>query len=155
METLTQRRALINGVSPQSLNGSRASTSGVDMSKYERAIFTVYIGTVSTGSISAWLQESADNSAWTANDTAGEFSGCGGTNVSLTGQATSNAILTFEVKAKDLTAGKRYVRLQVKETAGNATVVCALAEGADAHAKPASAGNGTHVATNGAQKVAA
>src|SRR3954447_26063994 len=99
METVTQRCAIANGVIPQSLNNSRASTGSIDMAKSKRAFFTLYIGAVTSGSISAWLQESADNSSWTANDTAGAFSGSGGTNVSATGLVTSSSIVTFEVRA--------------------------------------------------------
>src|SRR5947209_10357395 len=85
-ETLTQRQAIMNGVPPQTLNNARVSTSGVDLSKSRRALFTLYLGTVSgAGSLSAWLQESADNSTWTANDTAGSFSNSAGNNVSVTG----------------------------------------------------------------------
>src|SRR5690242_5878262 len=109
LERLSQARAVRNGISPQSLNNSRASTSSVDMSKFQRALFTLYIGAVTSGSISAWLQESADDSSWTANDTAGAFSGSGGSGVSSTGNTTSSAIVQFEVKASDLTPGKRYV----------------------------------------------
>lgn len=152
-ETITQRQAQINGVYPQSLNNSRASTGGVDMSLFHRAFFTLYIGAVTSGSISAWLQESADNNSWTSNDTAGDFSNSGGAQVSSTGNTTSSAIITFEVRADQLTAGKRYVRLQVKETAGSATIVSATAIGEEAGHKPANANNGTHCTTNGAQKV--
>jgi hypothetical protein len=155
-ETLTQRKAIMNGISPQSLNSTRASTGGVDMSKSRRAFFTLYVGDTSGGgSISAWLQESSDNFASDVptNDTASAFSGSGGSNVSITGQTTSSAIITFEVEQKQLTSGKQYVRLQVKETAGHATIVSCIAEGDEANQKPNSANNGTHVATNGAQKV--
>ncbi len=155
-ETLTQRKAIMNGLSPQALNNSRASTAGVDMSKSRRAFFTLYIGDTSGGgSISAWLQESADNSAWTANDTAGAFSGSAGSNVSATGLVTSSSVVTFEVEQKQLTTGKRYVRLQVKETASHATYVAVIAEGDEANQKPNNANNDTHVATNGAQYVVA
>jgi hypothetical protein len=154
MEQLSQARAIRNGIAPVSLNSSRTQTSSVDMSRFERAIFTLYVGAVTSGSISAWLQESADDSSWTANDTAGAFSGSGGTDVSVTGVTTSSAVVTFEIKAKDMTAGKRYARLQVKETAGSATIVAAIAEGGEAHAEPASSQNGTHVATNGSQHFA-
>src|SRR5262249_19550893 len=141
---------------PESISSARRSTDGVDMSKHQRAFFELYVGAVSSGSISAWLQESADNSSWTANDTAGDFSGSTGvaaTQTSITGQTTSSSIVTFEVRADQLTSGKRYCRLQVKETAGNSTPVCVFALGCDADFKPASASNGTHVATNGAQKI--
>jgi hypothetical protein len=154
-ERITERQAIMNGVPPQSLNATRASTGGVDMTKCKRAFFTLYIGAVVSGSISAWLQESSDNfsSDVPSNDAASPFSGSGGANVSITSQTTSNAIITFEVRADQLSPGKKFVRLQVKETAGNATSVCVVAIGEEAENKPASAQNGTHVGTNGAQKI--
>jgi hypothetical protein len=156
-ETLTQRRLIPNGIYPQSLNNSRASTAGVDMSKCTRAIFTLYIGAVTSGSISAWLQESSDNfsSDVPSNDAASSFSNSGGSGLSSTGNTTTSAILTFEVRADQLTSGKQYVRLQVKETAGSATIVCVVANGEEASNKPVgtSSNNGSHYATNGSQNV--
>lgn len=157
-EQITQRQLIANGVPPQTLNSgatARASTAGVDMSLVERAFFTLYIGAVTAGSISAWLQESSDNfnSDVPSNDTAGPFSGSGGANVSKTGLVTSNSIITFEVRADQLTAGKRYVRLQVKETAGSNTQVCVTATGDEGKHKPVNLNNGSHVATNGSQNV--
>jgi hypothetical protein len=156
-ETITQRQAIMNGVPPQSLSSSRQSTAGVDMSKSRRAIFTLYIGTVTAGSISAWLQESSDNfnADVPSNDTASPFSGSAGSNVSATGLVTSNSIITFEVEQKQLTTGKQYVRLQVKEVNGSATSVCVTAVGDDGAQKPNNANNGTHQATNGAAYVVA
>jgi hypothetical protein len=156
-EQITQKLAISNGVVPQALNSSRASTAGVDMSASERAFFALYVGTVTSGSISAWLQESSDNfnSDVPTNDAASPFSNSGGSNTSITGVTTSNSIVTFEVRADQLTTGKRYVRLQVKETAGSATNVCVIAVGDDSHHKPNSVNNGSHVSTNGAQKVVA
>src|SRR5947207_7148126 len=113
-EQITQRLALMNGIAPQSLNNARLSSEAVDMLKSRRAFFVLSIG-ANAGSISAWLQESADNSSWTANDTAGAFSNSGAANVSQTGLTTANKIYTFEVNASQLTNGKRYVRLQIKE----------------------------------------
>src|SRR5205814_9666665 len=113
-ETLTQRLALANGIAPQTLNNARLSSDGIDLSLAHRALFVLSIG-ANAGSISAWLQESADNSSWTANDTAGAFSGSGGGSVSQTGLTTANKVYTFEVRAGQLTAGKRYVRLQIKD----------------------------------------
>src|SRR5438045_2870743 len=113
-ETVTQSIALANGIAPQQLNNARLSSDGVDMSLSKRAIFILSIG-ANAGSISAWLQESADNSTWTANDTAGAFSNSGALNVSQTGLTTANKEYTFEVRTDQVTAGKRYVRLQIKE----------------------------------------
>ncbi len=145
-ETITQRQAIMNGVAPQSLNNSRAFTNAVDMSLAKRAFFTVYIGAVTGGSISCWLQESADNVTWPSNDTAGAFDNSGGANVSSTGNVTSDSILTFEVRADQLTAGKRYVRLEVKEVNGSATSVSVSCFSDDGIHKPNNLNNGSAVA---------
>lgn len=151
-ETITQRKLLANSIPPQTLNGSgnRKFTGAVDMSLVERAFFRLVVGTVTGGaSLSAWLQESADNLTWTTNDTAGAFSNSGGANVSLTGLTTSSKEYTFEVRADQLTAGMRYVRLEVAETLGVNAVACATAEGDDAYHKPVSnsTNNGTQIST--------
>jgi hypothetical protein len=155
METVTQRQLIANGVPAQSLNGSRASTSGVDMTKCHRAFFTLYIGAVTAGSISAWLQESSDNfnTDVPTNDAASAFANSSGNGLSSTGNTTSSAIVTFEVRADQLTTGKKWVRLQVKEVNGSSTPVCVTAIGEEGNHKPNNAGNGTHVATNGSQNV--
>ncbi len=155
-ETLTQRQAIANGIPPQNLQSARVSTSGVDMEQSRRALFTLYIGAVTTGSISAWLQESSDNfnSDIPANDAASSFNGAA-SGKSQTGMTTSSSIITFEVRAGQLTPGKRYVRLQIKETAGGSTPVCVTAVGDEGVHKPNNANNGTHVATNGAQNIVA
>src|SRR5262249_32369256 len=145
-ETLTQRLALMNGIAPQQLNNNRLSTDGVDMQQSRRALFILSIG-ANAGSISAWLQESADNSSWTANDTAGAFSGSGGNNVSQTGLTTASKIYTFEVRADQLTAGKRYVRLQIKEENSANGLVAVVAFGDEGNAKPNNANNASAVTT--------
>lgn len=145
-ETITQRLALANGIEPQSLNGARLNSTAIDMAKSRRAFFVLSIG-ANAGSISAWLQESADNSSWTANDTAGAFSGGGAANVSQTGLTTASKIYTFEVRDSMLTAGKRYVRLQIKEVNSAAVLVTVVAFGDDGNHKPNNANNGTAVTT--------
>ncbi len=156
-EQITQRQAIMNGVPPQTLNNSRAFTAGVDMAHSKRALFTVFIGAVTSGSISAWLQESSDNfnTDVPSNDSASAFGNSGGTNLSATGLTTSNSIVTFEVRADQLTTGKRYARLEVKEVNGSATYVCVTAVGDDGDQKPNNQFNGTYVKTNGQQLVVA
>jgi hypothetical protein len=151
-ETITQRLAISNGVPPQTLNlggTARASTQGVDMQKSHRAFFMLYVGAVTAGSISAWLQESSDNfnTDVPSNDAASPFSGSAGSNLSATGNTTSNQILTFEVRADQLSPGKRYARLQVKETNGSNTLVSVVAFGDEGAHKPNNANNGTAVGT--------
>src|SRR5437763_821826 len=136
----------MNGIAPQSLNNARLSSEAVDMLKSRRAFFVLSIG-ANAGSISAWLQESADNSSWTANDTAGAFSNSGGASVSQTGLTSASKVYTFEVNASQLTTGKRYVRLQIKEVNSAAVLVTVSAFGDEANQKPGNAANGTNVTT--------
>jgi hypothetical protein len=145
-EQLTQRLALMNGIAPQTLNNARLSSDGLDMQKSRRALFVLSIG-ANAGSISAWLQESADNSSWTANDTAGAFGNSGANNVSQTGLTSANKIYTFEVNASQLTTGKRYVRLQIKEVNSANVLVAVAAFGDEAEHKPNNANNGANVTT--------
>jgi hypothetical protein len=147
-ETITQRIALGAGIPPQTLNNARLSSDGVDLDLAKRAMFVLSIGSVTNGgSISAWLQESADNSTWTANDTAGAFSNSGGNNVSQTGLTTSNKEYTFEVRADQLTTGKRYVRLQIKETGSQNVLVGVTCWTDEAANKPGNANNASAVTT--------
>ena len=94
-ETITQRLALANGIPPQVLNNARLSSDGIDMQKSHRALFVLSIGAVTGGgSISAWLQESADNSTWT--DVAG---------ATFTAVTASNNVQTITFERT-----KRYLR---------------------------------------------
>lgn len=145
-EQITQRIALANGIAPQTLNNGRLSSDGIDLSKASRAIFILSIGAVvSGGSINWYLQESADNSSWTANDTAGAFSKSQGNNTSATGLTTANKLETIEVRADQLTSGKRYVRLQIKETGSQNVLVAVVAYSDDGRQKPNNANNGANV----------
>ena len=145
-ETLTQRLALMNGIAPQTLNNARLNSDGIDMQLSHKAMFILSIG-ANAGSISAWLQESADNSSWTANDTAGAFANSGAANVSQTGLTTANKEYTFEVRADQLTTGKRYVRLQIKEVNVQNVLVAVTTYGDEGVHKPNNANNGANVAT--------
>ena len=145
-EQLTQRLALANGIAPQTLNKARRSSDGIDMQASRRAIFVLSLG-ANAGSINWYLQESADNSTWTTNDTAGAFSGSGGTNTSATGLTAANKEYTVECRDEDLTAGKRYVRLQIKETNVGVANVAVVAFGDEAVHKPGKANNAANVST--------
>jgi hypothetical protein len=129
-------------VLPQTLNGSgtaSASTgnSGVDMSRFHRALFVVQVGSVTGGgSLSAKLQTSANGtSSW--NDVTGS---------SITAITASNKVASIEIRADEMPSTDRYVRCTLTET-GNQNVVCAcLALGGEAIVKPASANDVATVA---------
>jgi hypothetical protein len=146
-ETITQRLGLAAGVAPQVLNNSTLNSDGVDLSKFKRAFLILSIG-ANAGSISAWLQEDSVSSfANTTNGQAGSFSNSGGNSVSQTGLTTANKEYTFEVRTDQLSTGKRYVRLQIKEVNSQNVNVCITAFGDEADAKPGNANNASAVTT--------
>ena len=147
-ETLTQRLGISNPIVPETLNNSYDSTGSVDLAQFRRAFFELCIAAITGGgAITASLQESADNSTWPANGTAGAFTGSAGTGLQLTGLNTANRVYTFEVRADQLSPGKRYVRLNVGETAGQNVVVACSAHGDEAIHKPGNVNNGNKVTT--------
>jgi hypothetical protein len=146
-ETITQRMALAAGIPPQTLNNAYLSTDGIDMQKSRRAIFELTMGALAAGSINAYLQESADNSTWPANGTASPFSGSGGANVSQTAMTTNNNIVTFEVNYSQLSPGKRYVRLNIQNSAATAAQVCVTSFGDEGEHKPNNINNAAAVGT--------
>jgi hypothetical protein len=119
-EQITERLALGAGVPPQTVNNAAVNTDSVDMQKSRRAFFLVSFGATVGGTVTLSLQESADNSTWQANGSAGAFSNSGGANVQQTLAApTANSEYTFEVRAGQLSPGKRYVRLNINVSANN------------------------------------
>jgi hypothetical protein len=135
METLTQRFGIINGVTPQTINNATVTTTGIDMSKFKRVFFFLYIG-ANAGQIQAKLRESTDNAS---------FSDLAGNSVSITGKTAASKMETFEVRADQIT--KRYVQLSVTEANSANVLVAVVAIGDEADAKPGNAQNGTQVDT--------
>lgn len=135
-EQITQRLGLATPIHPQTISNATVNTGGVDMSKFHRAFFPLDIGAItSSGSITATLQESLDGSSnWT---------NLAGNNVSQSTITTASKLVTFEVRADQLT--KRYARLQVQETTGNAVYVCCMPFGDEANHKPGNSSNSTAV----------
>ena len=120
---------------PQTLNNASVPTGGIDMQKFERALFIVDIGAVtSSGSITAKLQQSADNVTFSDLP-----------NGAATAVSSSSKVLTLEARAGQLSTGYRYLRCQITETAGQNVVVCGLPLGGEARQKPASAQDHTSV----------
>ena len=113
---------------PVSQGAATVTSGGVDMSKFERVMFVVMVGAVTTGTVDAKLQESA-----TSGGTYTDISGA-----SITQITTSNKIATLEIKATQLSAGKQFVRLSL--TVGTAaTLIAVLPLAGEARQKPASA----------------
>jgi hypothetical protein len=145
-ETITQRLALANAAVPATVNGAAVNTGNIDMQQSKRAFFAVVFGATVGGTVTMSLQESADGTTWSADGTADSFSGSGGSNTQLAkAPPVASKIYTFEVRADQLSAGKRYVRLNINVSANN-NLLAALAWGDDGIHKPS--GNSTYNGTN-------
>jgi hypothetical protein len=138
-EQITQRLGIYAAINPQTLNNSNATSGGVDMSLFHRALFIVEIGTVTGGgSITAQLVESVNANLSSATNLAGS-------NTSQSGLTTSNRQYTFEARADQMS--KRYLGIKLTETGSQNVVVCAVAYGDEANHKPGNAVNDSSVAT--------
>jgi hypothetical protein len=137
-EQITQRLGLAAPVSNVTLNNNAANTGGVDMGWFKRAFFLLETGTITAGgSLNCQLQEANNANFNDATNLAGN-------NVAINAINTNNAQYSWEVRADQLT--KRYVRLQVTETAAHNSAVTVVAFGDEAGHKPGSAKNDTSVA---------
>jgi hypothetical protein len=140
-EQITQRIGLPAPIHPQSISGQTVATGGVDMSVFHRALFVLDLGAVTASpSVNATLQEANQSNFADASNLAGN-------NVSQTGITAASKQVTFEARADQMT--KRYLRLQVTETAGggNSVLVCVTAWGDEAGHKPGSLQNGNQMLT--------
>jgi hypothetical protein len=105
------------------------TSGGVDMSKFERVMFLLMVGSVGgAGTVDAKLQQSA-----TSGGTYTDISGA-----SITQITASNKIATLEIKSTQLTTGNQFVRLSVT-VGGNAVLIAALPIAGEARQKPGSA----------------
>jgi hypothetical protein len=146
-ETITQRLALGNGVVPQTVNGAAVNTDAVDMTKNHRAFFAVIFGATVGGTVTLSLQEDDGTGTWQSNGSAGSFAGSGGNNVQQSlAPPVANKIYTFEVRADQLSAGKKQVRLNINVSANN-NLLAALAWGDEGNHKPNNANNAGNVTT--------
>src|SRR5947209_6510014 len=99
-------------VHPQAVAAGTADTGGIDMSKFRRALFVLDVGAFgASATVDMKLQESADNSSFTDLT--------GGAITQLAAAGGNNRLASIEVRAGQLSAGKRYVRARV--TVGTAT----------------------------------
>jgi hypothetical protein len=146
-ETITQRLALAAGVPPQTVNNAAVNTDAIDMTKSKRAFFIVQFGATVGGTVTLSLQEDNGTGTWQANGSAGAFSNSGGTQVQQTlAPPVANKEYTFEVRADQLSAGMKQVRLNVNVSANN-NLLNVAAYGDEGIHKPNNANNATAVVT--------
>lgn len=130
-EQLTQALSIAAlPIHPQSVGVGSANTGGVDMQLFRRALFVLDVGAFgASATVDMKLQESADNAS---------FSDLAGNSVSitqLTAGGGNNRVVSIEVRAGQLSAGKRYVRALVTVGTAATTLTC-IALGGVAVRKP-------------------
>jgi len=146
-EQITQRLALGAGVPPQTVNGAAVNTDSIDMTKSRRAFFVVSFGATVGGTVTLSLQEDDGTGTWQANGTAGAFANSGALNVQQAlAPPVANKEYTFEVRAGQLSTGKKLVRLNVNVSANN-NLLAVAAWGDEGIHKPNNANNASAVTT--------
>ena len=136
-EQLSQALSIPTNPTHAAAQTASFNTGGVDMQKFERCMAIIDVGTVTAGTLDAKWQESVDNSAF--SDVAG-FS-----NLAITQITASNKTVTMEIRASQLSSGKRYVRVAVTLGSSPNMVVAVILLGGEAHQKPASANDAAQV----------
>jgi hypothetical protein len=135
-EQLTQALSIAGApIHPQSVGAGTANTGGVDMQLFRRALFVLDVGAFgASATVDMKLQESVDNVTFT------DLAGTGAAITQLVAAGGNNRLATIEVRAGQLSAGKRYVRALV--TVGTAaTSLSCIALGGQADHKPGSLGD--------------
>jgi hypothetical protein len=131
LEQMSQGLSVADVINQQSVNNASVASIGIDMTKFRRVLFVVQAGSLgAAGTLDGRLQSCA----------ASNF-GSGVHNIANSNftQITQNlALATVECRDIDLTAGDRYLRLQLTG-GGNAITVGAVGLGGEAEEKPAKA----------------
>jgi hypothetical protein len=139
MEQMSQALSIAGApIHSQSVAAGTAQTGGVDMQKFGRALFVLDVGAFgASATVDMKLQESSDNA--TFFDMAVDIPTI--SNVAITqllAAGGNNRLATLEVRADQLSTGKRYVRALV--TVGvAATQLACIPLGGEAVNKPGAA----------------
>ena len=130
LEQLTQGLSLADVINTQSVNNTNATSAGIDMTKFRRAMYEIQCGSLgSAGTVDANLQSSAQANFNVAHNIA---------STNITQITQNNARVTIEIRDDQIQAGDRYLRLRLTG-GGNAVTVGATGWGSEAEQKPAKA----------------
>lgn len=132
-ETMTQALALADVFnSATTSNNTMNSSQTLDMSKFKRAFYAVYISSVASGQVNFQLQSAPATNFATAHNIAGTLTN--NFNASNNSQWVTLEVRSDEVVSAN--AGDRYVRLSAQSN-GNTTFI-ALGLGGESMQGPAS-----------------
>lgn len=120
------------GLAPVSQAAATVTSAGVDMSKFARVRYVLYVGAFgASATVDAKVRQSA------ASNLSSPIDVTGAAITQMLAAGGNNKIVTIEVTAAMLTAGYRYAFLSV--TVGTAaTLICAICEAVPAYASPGS-----------------
>jgi hypothetical protein len=143
-EQLTQRYGFAAPIAPQQLTTTTTLTTGsVDLQTFHKALFLLetgaFDGTAPTLSAAVTVQDSPDGTTWSTN-----------ANVAPPPATVASKQYTVEVRADQLNAGARFVRLSIVFTIGGTSPtipVACMGWGDEAAHKPGSAKNDASVST--------
>jgi hypothetical protein len=131
-EQLTQALSIADVINSASVNNTNTNSIGVDMSMFKRVIFIVQAASLgAAGTLDGRLQSAAASNFATPHN----ISGSNFTQITTATTPGNNALATVEVRADELQAGDKYVRLQLTG-GGNAITVGAIGLGAEAVHEP-------------------
>jgi hypothetical protein len=134
LEQLTQGLSVADVLNQQSVNNASISSAGIDMTKFRRAMYVIQAASLgAAGTLDGRLQScSAANFASGVHNIAGTNL----TQITTSTTPGNNAVATVEIRDDQLTAGDRYLRLQLTG-GGNAITVGAVGLGGEGDWKPA------------------
>src|SRR5262245_43672229 len=136
-EQMTQAITIANPTLPAAQTASFNGTN-LDMTKVRRGLFLIAVGAVSgtTPTLDGKLQESVDGTTFT------DFPGP----VSIAQITTGNKVVTVEVRADQLSAGRKFARLAFTIAGTSPSFTMAVIPlGGEAHYHPASPNDGNQV----------
>jgi len=133
LETLTQGLSVADVLNYQTVNNASVVSAGLDMSKFRRCLFIIIAPSLgAAGTLDGRLQSAAASNFATPHN----ISSTNLTQILTASTPGNNAIATIEIRDDQVTAGDRYVRLQLTG-GGNAITVAAVGLGGEGDTKPA------------------
>lgn len=133
MSQPSERNAVLAVINPGTVTSTPALTGAVDMSKYDEAQFILCSGDMASETIDFKLQES-DTSGGTYTDIPGKAI----TQQAASATANDNLQWVINLKANELSAGKRFVKGRAVTGGATGGPMCCIALGTVPRFGPAS-----------------
>ena len=135
-EKLTESLSVADVLNTGTINNTNANSAGLDLSKFHRVMWLIQAGSLgAAGTLDGRLQSCANSNF---NAGVNNIANSNLTQITTATTPGNNAVATVELRADQITAGDRYVRLQLTG-GGNAITAGAIGLGAEAGHKPGNA----------------